>query len=214
MSHPGDTSVHAPLRVWGRLNSANVQKVLWCLDDLRIDYRLELAGGSHQGLDTDAFRAMNPNRLVPVLVDGDSALWESNVIVRYLCRQYAPDTACRANPLQQALEERWADWYGTELGAHMTALWGHFRRGKVLPPEALEHHIERATRLWGMLDSVIAEPSFIGGVVPGVSDYVLGPAIHRWVSINEGAVSSNLLHWYRALAVRSAYARHVVAAPL
>ncbi|MFM0609575.1 glutathione S-transferase N-terminal domain-containing protein [Paraburkholderia sediminicola] len=214
MKQASEAPALTSIRVWGRLNSANVQKVLWCLDDLRVGYDLVLAGGTHHGLGTNEFRALNPNQLVPVLVDRDVALWESNTIVRYLCKQYAPDMACRADPLQQAAEERWTDWYGTELGSHMTTLWGHFKRGKVLPHETLELHLARATQLWAMLENAIPAASFIGGRAPGVSDYCLGAAIHRWVSINNSAVSPNLFRWHSALAVRPAYQQHIVAAPL
>ncbi|MEQ5842958.1 glutathione S-transferase N-terminal domain-containing protein [Paraburkholderia acidicola] len=214
MTQTSSARAIAPIRVWGRLSSANVQKVLWCLDDLRIGYNIVLAGGTHGGLSVDEFRALNPNQLVPVLLDRDIALWESNVIVRYLCKQYAPDTSYRADPLQQALEERWTDWYGTELGPHMTALWGHFKRGKVLAQETLARQLVRATQLWAMIENAIAGTTFIGGDAPGVSDYSLGPAIHRWLSINDNAVSPNLLRWHSALAIRPAYQHHIVAAPL
>lgn len=82
------TSGSATVQVWGRLNSANVQKVLWCLDDLGTHYHLALAGGIDGGLDTPEFIGLNPNRLVPVIIDEGTALWESNVIVRYLCKKY------------------------------------------------------------------------------------------------------------------------------
>lgn len=204
----------AALVVWGRLNSANVQKVLWCLDDLRINYHVIPAGGADGGLDTDEFSNLNPNRLVPVLVDDGVSLWESNVIVRYLCKRYGASAAYRDDPLQQALEERWVDWYGTELGGLMTSLWGHFKRGKALSPELLDSRLARATQLWGMLDHALAENTYIGGLNPGVADYSLGAAAHRWVSIQENSVGTNIYRWYEALAARPAFQRHIIAAPL
>jgi glutathione S-transferase len=204
----------AALVVWGRLNSANVQKVLWCLDDLQIRYHVVPAGGADGGLDTDEFSNLNPNRLVPVLVDDGVSLWESNVIVRYLCKQYGASSAYRDDPLQQALEERWVDWYGTELGGLMTSLWGHFRRGKALSPELLDSRLARATQLWEMLDHALAENTYIGGFNPGVADYSLGAAVHRWVSIQENSGGPNISRWYGALAARPAFQRHIVAAPL
>lgn len=200
--------------LWGRLNSANVQKVLWCLDDLRINHQTIPAGGADSQLDTQEFFALNPNRLVPVLVDEGVALWESNVIVRYLCRRYGAGFAYRDDPLQQALEERWVDWYGTELGAHMTALWGHFKRGKTLPPDVLETRLARATHLWRILSDSLARGPFIGGVDPGVADYSLGAAVHRWVSMQENSIVPNISRWHQALSGRPAFQRHIIAAPV
>ncbi len=206
--------VEATRIVWGRLNSANVQKVLWCLDDLHVSYQAIPAGGADGGLDTNAFSALNPNRLVPVLVDGGVALWESNVIVRYLCKRYGAGIAYRDDPVQQALEERWVDWYGTELGGIMTSLWGHFKRGKLLSCEALDARLIRAKELWTMLDHAIAENVFVGGANPGVADYSLGAAAHRWVSIQEHSVGPGIARWYRALSDRPAFQHRIIAAPL
>ena len=32
------------LKIWGRINSINVQKVLWCLDELKLPYERTEAG--------------------------------------------------------------------------------------------------------------------------------------------------------------------------
>ena len=70
------------ITLWGRLNSANVQKAVWVLEELGLDYQHVPAGGSFGGLDTPEFLVMNPNGRVPLLRDGDLTLWESHAIVR------------------------------------------------------------------------------------------------------------------------------------
>jgi glutathione S-transferase len=77
------------LRIWGRTNSINVRKVLWCCHELGLDYD-RIDAGLHFGVtDTPDYLAMNPNRLVPTIEDGEVRLWESNVIVRYLAHRYS-----------------------------------------------------------------------------------------------------------------------------
>ena len=76
------------LEFWGRKNSFNVQKVLWCCEELEISYRRHDAGGLFGGTDQDEYLARNPTGLVPTITDGDLALWESNTIVRYLSARY------------------------------------------------------------------------------------------------------------------------------
>lgn len=72
------------LTVWGRVNSSNVKKVLWCLEELNIAYNQKDVGGPFGGLDTPEYIKMNPNSTIPTLQDDDFALWESNAILRYL----------------------------------------------------------------------------------------------------------------------------------
>jgi len=90
------------IKVLGRENSVNVQKVMWCAAELNLDIDRVDVGGLFGGNDTEAFGSMNPNRTIPVLVEGKFSLWESNSIVRYLCAQYGapnwslPDAAAKA----------------------------------------------------------------------------------------------------------------------
>ena len=94
-----DRGAGAPLRIWGRLSSINVRKVVWCAQELGLAFERTEAGGRFGVVQTPAYRALNPNALVPTIevdagapeaqADGEAAsgrfrLWESNVIVRYL----------------------------------------------------------------------------------------------------------------------------------
>ena len=75
---------HGQIKIWGRANSVNVQKVLWCLRELDLVYeRIDAGMAFGRNQDPD-YLAMNPNGRVPTLVDGDFVLWESNSIMRYL----------------------------------------------------------------------------------------------------------------------------------
>ena len=53
------------LKLWGRVNSINVMKVLWCLDELGIEYDRIDAGMEHGVVNDTSYRAMNPNGRVP-----------------------------------------------------------------------------------------------------------------------------------------------------
>ena len=84
--------------------------MLWTLDDVGLTFEQIDAGGDAGGLDDPAFRAMNPHGRVPVLRDGEAAIWESNTIVRHLCAAYASGALCPGAPLQRAQAEAWMDW--------------------------------------------------------------------------------------------------------
>jgi glutathione S-transferase len=57
------------IAIWGRANSVNVQKVLWCCAELDIDYERIDAGRGFRDTNTDEYRKLNPNKLVPTIVD-------------------------------------------------------------------------------------------------------------------------------------------------
>src|SRR5260370_414348 len=101
------------LRIWGRTNSVNVQKVLWCWHELGLDYQRIDAGNDFGVTDTPEYIAMNPNRLVPTIDDGDIQLWESNVIVRYLAQKHGDGWLCPADIATRFDAERWMDWQAT-----------------------------------------------------------------------------------------------------
>lgn len=65
------------LKIWGRKNSSNVRKALWCAEELGLDYEAIDAGGAFGVVDTPQYRALNPNGRVPMIEDGDFVLWES-----------------------------------------------------------------------------------------------------------------------------------------
>ena len=80
------------MRLWGRKSSINVQKVLWCLDELSLKESRDferIDAGLHFGINrSPEFLELNPNGLVPTLDDEGLILWESNTVMRYLVRKY------------------------------------------------------------------------------------------------------------------------------
>ena len=105
------------LTIWGRQNSTNVKKVLWCADELGIAYEHINAGGPFGVVNTPEYRAMNPNGLVPCIRDEGFVLWESNAIVRYLCTKYGAGALLGQDPAQRARAAQWMDWTTSSLAA-------------------------------------------------------------------------------------------------
>ena len=98
------------LTVWGRINSINVQKVLWTLAELGVEYRRIDAGMKFGVNDTPEYKAMNPTGLVPTIDDDGFVLWESNAIVRYLAAKHAFGTLYPEELHARFAAERWMDW--------------------------------------------------------------------------------------------------------
>ena len=69
------------LKIHGRNNSSNVQKVVWALDEMKVQYERIDAGGEFGIVNEEPYLKMNPNARVPTMQEDDFILWESNAIV-------------------------------------------------------------------------------------------------------------------------------------
>ena len=98
------------MNIWGRANSINVMKVLWCADECGLRYEREDVGLQYGGNDQKWYLDMNPNGVVPTIDDGGRIIWESNSCVRYLSAKYAAGTLWPTDPGQRSEADRWMDW--------------------------------------------------------------------------------------------------------
>ncbi|WP_249672655.1 glutathione S-transferase family protein [Pseudomonas abieticivorans] len=204
------------LKVWGRKNSSNVRKVLWCLEELNLPYQAIDAGGAFGLVNEPEYRAKNPNGRVPTLEDGDFVLWESNTIVRYLCGQYAADSGWYpADAKQRAQAEKWMDWTTSSLADPFKPLfWGILRT----PPEQqdwvqINAAHEACSELLAMADQVLATQPYLSGDEFGMGDIPLGCFIYAWFEMPiERASMVHLSAWYERLKQRPAYQKAVMTA--
>ncbi len=204
--------------IWGRPNSVNVQKVLWCATELGLAYD-RIDAGMQFGRNTESdYLAMNPNGRIPTLVDGDFVLWESNAIMRYLCLAYGADAPIYPKqPRQRASVERWLDWtLSTVQPVERPVFWGLIRT----PPEQrdmamLQKGADEAAALWRILDAHLEARHYVEAETFTLADIALGAFARRWFGL-EGIEKPELPHlsrWYQAISGRPAFIRHV-AAPL
>ena len=64
------------LKIWGRANSVNVRKVLWCCDELSVPFERVDAGMQFGVVNTPEYRKLNPNGLEPTIEEGGaSSCW-------------------------------------------------------------------------------------------------------------------------------------------
>src|SRR5512132_2654042 len=99
------------IKIWGRKNSINVQKVMWAVGELKLAHERIDIGGPFGKNKEPAYLAMNPNGLVPTLEEDDGfLLWESNSVVRYLAAKHGAGTLEPADPRARARAGQWMDW--------------------------------------------------------------------------------------------------------
>jgi glutathione S-transferase len=201
------------LKVWGRTNSINVQKVMWTLGELGQAHERVDVGGAFGGLETAAFAALNPNRLIPVLEDGDTVVWESNAIVRYLAARYAADGLWPTDPGARAEADRWMDWQLTTLQPAISPVfWGLVRT----PPErrdigAIEAGAARTADAMAILDAALSNRRFVAGDGLTMGDIPVGCVAWRYHQLDIARPPlPHLERWFGELQTREAYRRHVM----
>ena len=174
------------LQIWGRLSSINVRKVVWCAQELGLAFQRTEAGGRFGIVQTPAYRALNPNALVPAIEDDDGVrLWESNVIVRYLSARHSAG-ALYPEPLGARFDaERWMDWQQTTLNpAGRDAFIQWVRTPAERRDATAAARSAQATEpLFALLDTHLASRAYLGGDRLTMADIPIGCELHRWFGL-------------------------------
>lgn len=204
--------------VWGRATSSNVMKVLWGLGELNLPFERIDVGGSFGKTDTTEYRAMNPTGLVPTLQEDDFTLWESNVILRYLCHAHAPHSLLwPQDPHERANIDRWMDAQQTVLNRPMgVVFWGLVRTpADKRDPAAIAQGVADAAKAYGMIEPLLGKHPYIAGADFTLADIPWGVHAHRWFNMDfDRPALPNLRAWYDRLCERPAYKQHIVACPV
>jgi len=197
----------------GRQTSGNVQKVIFCLEELGVPYSREDYGRQFGNTLTDAYRKLNPNSKVPTLIDGDLVIWESHTILRYLVAVHRPSLT-GATPAERTMVERWMDWL---LGALNTPYVAVFKDAK--KPAA-----ERAADFAAQSADLVAQLKILDGHIAGrdwfaldrftIADMALGTIVKRCLEFPiEQPPCTELKRWQAAIDARPAFAVTVGAKP-
>lgn len=202
------------LTVWGRRNSFNVQKVLWLVGELNLDYRHVPLGGSFGGLDTPEFLARNPHGRIPVIDDDGTIVWESHAILRYLAARHGGERFWPTDPAARSHVDRWMDWSQTVLQPEFLTgvFWGYYRT-----PEskrdwpAIRASVARTAEHFQLLDRWLAGKKYLLGDELTLTDIPAGTALYRYFELDiERPSVPNVEAWYARLRERPAYAEHVM----
>ena len=204
------------LKIWGRTNSINVQKVLWCCAELNLKYDRVDAGREFGVNNTPEYLAMNPNGLVPTINDDGLILWESHAIVRHLSRKHGNGSLWPGDPRALANADRWMEWYSTTLWNNLRPVfWNLVRTEPAKRDMAL---VEDARRKMAdnlkMVEANLAGGPYMAGSAFTMADIPMGVALHRWYLMPiERPDYPRLAAYYQRLKQRPAFAAHC-AAPL
>ena len=211
------------LNIWGRISSINVRKVVWCAQELELDFQRTEAGGRFGIVQTPEYLALNPNAMVPAIDDGEGVdrvtLWESNVIVRYLCAKHAPGTLYPELLHRRFDAERWMDWQQTTLNPVSAGAFKQWVRTPAAErdPAVIARSVHATEPLFALLDAHLANRAFMLGDDFTMADIPVGCEAHRWFGLPPTEYTRpawpNVERWFADLKARSA-ARGVLDLPL
>ena len=203
------------IELWGRKNAYNVQKALWTLAELGLEYTHYDVGSNSGDLDTPEFLALNPHARIPVIRDNGAIVWESNSIVRYLAARYDAGNLWQPDPLERSYAERWMDWELDKLQPDFIDLfWGYYRT----PPqsrnhEAIETARQNCMRHFRQLERHLEQHSFLAGESFTMGDIPCGICLYRYFEMGlDVEEPPHVMQWYRRLSQREAY-RNTIMTP-
>lgn len=203
------------LELWGRANAYNVQKPLWLLAELGLEFRHHDVGSTPGDLDNPEFSALNPHARIPVLKQDGAIIWESNSILRYLAASHSADRLYPEEPFARSWVERWMDWeLATLQPTFISLFWGYYR----MPPgmrdaQAIDEALQGCRASFQALDRRLAETPFLAGDDFTLADIACGVCLYRYFNMGlEVEQPPRVMDWYRLLSQRAAF-RHTIMQP-
>ena len=199
------------LKIWGRKNSINVQKVLWTCAELGLKYDRVDAGLQFGVNNTPEYKAMNPNGVVPTIDDDGFILWESHAIVRYLARKHGVGKLWPTDERTAAAADRWMDWHHTTLFVGVRVVFQTLIR---TPPEKrnmaeVEENRQKAVAAFSILEAHLANNDYMAGKDFSMGDIPVGVATYRWLQLPiERSPLPSVERWYKRLTERPAFKEH------
>ena len=203
-----------PIIIWGRANSVNVQKVLWCLHELDLAYE-RIDAGMAFGRNTEQnYLVMNPNGRVPTLVEGDFVLWESNSVMRYLAMAHRPDSPIYPQaPRTRAGVDRWLDWtLSTVQPVDRPVFWALVRTSLAQRDMvAIQKDVDAEAAVWNIADRRLVAHRYFEGDQFTLADIAVGAFARRWFGV-EGVTKPKLAHlerWFREIEERPGFKKFI-----
>jgi glutathione S-transferase len=201
------------LTIWGRTTSSNVQKVLWCCDELGLVYDRIDAGREFGKVGEPVYQVLNPNRLVPTMVDGATVIWESNAIMRYLCNRYGGEGLYPTDHAARGVIDQWLDWQLTTLSPAISPIfWALIRTPHAerdMP--AVAKHAVKLRQVWTLLNAELAHRPYVAGSTLSIADLAMGNSARRWYAFDlERPDLPHLAAWFGRLGERPGFRTHVM----
>lgn len=200
------------LRLWGHPKSINVQKVLWALDELDLEFEGVDAGGKFGRTKDADYLTLNPNGLIPTLEDDNAVIWESNAILRYLANRYGAAPFLPADLGQRGRADAWTDWFNSTLWPSLRPLQVQLIRTpeEQRDPKLIQQSIEELSRAFAILDRELTRKPFLAGDDFSFGDIPVAAGAQRWLNLPvERPKAKAVEAWYERIKTRPGFRRWI-----
>ena len=193
------------IKVLGRATSGNVQKVLFGLEEIGLDYTREDYGRQFNNTQTPEYKALNPNAKVPTLVEGEVVIWESNTILRYLAATRAAALS-GSTPAEASEVERWMDWLLASINALYLTMFKDSKKPAGERVSDFDIQAKELASLLALADAHLAGREFFALGRLTLADIALGPILKRCLAFPIALPDTpNLKAWMARIEARPAF---------
>lgn len=195
------------IKIWGRITSINVQKVVWVLSELGLAFDRVEAGRQFGLVDSAPYRRLNPLGLIPTIDDNGFILYESDTIVRYLAASHGKAPFYPADLKLRAICDLWTDWQAKNFSPAFRDAF--FQIARTPPAEQdpllLATSLAQSHRLMAVLEQHLSQNAYVAGHEFTYGDIAPGLAVHRWLNLPfERRSFPHVEAYYRRLKARPA----------
>jgi glutathione S-transferase len=167
------------------------------MEEASLPYELRrgaLENGEHMSAE---FLAVNPNHQVPVLIDGDLKLFESNAILRYLSNKHELSDWYPRPPAQRAQVDQWLDWNQSRFGpAVVDIVLNTLFLGDKADRQAIARGRQRIAELAPILEQSLGASPFIVGDAPTIADLSIASNITQLGLAGAAPSSPRITAWF------------------
>jgi glutathione S-transferase len=182
------------IRLYETALSGNCHKVRMLLSMLGLPYEriaVDLAGGEHHA---PAYLALNPFGAVPVLVDDNVAIRDSQAILVYLASRYGREQWWPHGPVRLARITGWLSTAANEIAAGPASLRLHHKWSRPIEVSRAEKITAATLRI---IDAALAQTRWLVDDEPSIADL----AVYPYLALSpEGRVDitqyTNILRWF------------------
>ena len=157
------------LQTW---DTPNGQKPAILLEEAGAEYRLQGVDLGKGEQKSEAFLALNPNGKIPVLTDGNLAVFESGAILIHLAEKFGRFLAPSGQARLDALA--WTYWQVGGLGP-MMGQFGFFKMSGTNNEEAIERYLAESLRLFSVLERGLSGRAWLAGDEYSIADMMVFP---------------------------------------
>jgi glutathione S-transferase len=153
--------------------SGNCHKVRLFLSMLGRDFDSVLIDVPRQVNKEPAFTAINPLQQIPVLKDDGYLVQDSQAILAYLARRYAPDWAGR-DAFECGQVSQWLSFAANEIGNSLQPARVYYLLGEEVDIVLAQR---KGTRVLGLLDAHLAKQDWLACGRPTIADVACFPYV-------------------------------------